>query len=60
VFGLTQSASSLARTFGPAVAGLLYVAVGYWFPFVVAGLLFVPVLALLGTVARDRIPTTAG
>jgi MFS family permease len=55
VFGLTQSASSLARTFGPAVAGLLYVVVAYWTPFVVAGLLFVPILVLLGAVARHRI-----
>ena len=58
-FGLTQSASSLARTFGPAVAGLLYVAVAYWSPFVVAGLLFVPILVLLGVVTRDRIESTA-
>lgn len=58
-FGLTQSASSLARTFGPAVAGLLYVAVAYWSPFVVAGLLFVPILVLLGLVTRDRIESTA-
>lgn len=54
-FGLTQSAGSLARTFGPAGAGLLYVAVAYWSPFVVAGVLFVPILVLLGTVARERI-----
>ena len=46
-FGLTQSAGSLARTFGPAIAGFLYVAVAYWSPFVVAGVLFVPVLVLL-------------
>lgn len=54
-FGLTQSASSLARTFGPATAGLLYVVVAYWSPFVVSGLLFVPILALLGLVARQRL-----
>ncbi|MFB6092243.1 MAG: MFS transporter [Haloquadratum sp.] len=54
-FGLTQSAASLARTFGPAVAGLLYVAVAYWVPFVVAGALFLPVLLVLGGVARERI-----
>ncbi|MFB6164363.1 MAG: MFS transporter [Haloarculaceae archaeon] len=59
-FGLTQSAGSLARTFGPAAAGLLYVTVAYWSPFVVAGLLFVPVLALLGRVARDRLTTPRG
>lgn len=54
VFGLTQSASSLARTFGPAVAGLLYVAVAYWSPFVVAGLLFVPILVVLRLIAPDQ------
>jgi MFS family permease len=59
-FGLTQSAGSLARTFGPAGAGLLYVAIAYWSPFVVAGLLFVPVLVLLGTIAREQVqPDTA-
>jgi DHA1 family tetracycline resistance protein-like MFS transporter len=57
-FGLTQSASSLARTVGPAVAGLLYVAVAYWSPFVVAGLLFVPILVVLGPVARERLDPT--
>ncbi len=56
-FGVTQSASSLARTVGPAAAGFLYVAVAYWSPFVVAGLLFVPVLVLLGSVARDQLAT---
>jgi MFS family permease len=57
-FGLTQSAGSLARTVGPAGAGLLYVVVAYWSPFVVAGLLFVPVLVLLGNVARERVQPT--
>ncbi|WP_255195523.1 MFS transporter [Halorarius litoreus] len=58
-FGLTQSAGSLARTVGPAGAGLLYVVVAYWSPFVVAGLLFLPVLFVLGNVARERVqPTT--
>ncbi|MFC4550974.1 MULTISPECIES: MFS transporter [Halorussus] len=51
-FGLTQSAGSLARTFGPALAGALYTAVAYWAPFVVGGLLLVPILALLARV-RD-------
>ena len=60
VFGLTQSAGSLARTFGPALAGLLYVAVAYWSPFVVAGVLFVPVLVLLGRVAREQVQPAAG
>ena len=57
---MTQSASSLARTFGPAAAGLLYVAIAYWSPFVVAGLLFVPILVLLGLVTRDRLESTDG
>jgi len=47
VFGLTQSAGSLARTVGPAIAGLLYVTAGYWSPFVVSALLFAPVTILL-------------
>jgi len=59
-FGLTQSASSLARTFGPAVAGLLYVAIAYWSPFVVAGLLFVPILVVLGLVAREQVDPAVG
>ena len=54
-FGLTQSAGSLARTVGPALAGLLYVAIAYWSPFVVAGLVFVPVVVLLGSLARDHV-----
>ena len=54
-FGLTQSAGSLARTFGPALAGLLYVSVAYWSPFVVAGLLFVPILVVLGRVTRAQV-----
>jgi MFS family permease len=54
-FGLTQSAGSLARTFGPALAGFLYVTVAYWTPFVVAGVLFLPVLFVLGGVAREQI-----
>lgn len=54
-FGLTQSASSLARTGGPALAGLLYVVVAYWSPFVVAGVMFLPILGLLGGVASDDV-----
>ncbi|MEF8853559.1 MAG: MFS transporter [Haloarculaceae archaeon] len=58
-FGLTQSAGSLARTVGPALAGLLYV-VDYWSPFVAAGLVFVPVLVLLGRVASEQVrPATS-
>jgi DHA1 family tetracycline resistance protein-like MFS transporter len=59
-FGLTQSAGSLARTVGPALAGLLYVAVAYWSPFVVAGLVFVPVVILLGVLAREQVRPDTG
>jgi len=52
-FGLTQSAGSLARTVGPALAGALYAGIAFWVPFVVAGLLFVPVLVLLARLERD-------
>lgn len=54
-FGLTQSASSLARTGGPGLAGLLYVVIAYWSPFVVAGILFLPILLLLGRIAADDV-----
>lgn len=54
-FGLTQSASSLARTGGPAVAGLLYVVIAYWSPFVVAGVLFLPIFGLLATVVAEDV-----
>jgi MFS family permease len=57
-FGLTQSAGSLARTVGPALAGLLYVAVAYWSPFVVAGAVFVPILLVLGRVTAEEVRTT--
>ena len=46
-FGLTQSAGSLARTFGPALAGLLYTAVDFWAPFVLGGALMIPIVVLL-------------
>jgi len=46
-FGLTQSAGSLARTVGPVSAGFLYAAIDYRIPFVVAGLLMVPILYIL-------------
>ncbi|MEF8830123.1 MAG: MFS transporter [Halobacteriales archaeon] len=54
-FGLTQSAASLARTVAPGAAGLLYVVVAFWSPFVAAGLVLVPVLALLGVVTREEV-----
>ncbi|WP_227130993.1 MFS transporter [Halorubellus salinus] len=53
-FGLTQSAGSLARTFGPAVAGALYTGVAAWAPFVAAAILFVPIaVALARTVGFE-------
>lgn len=48
-FGLTQSAGSIARTAGPAAAGALYAAIRFWLPFVVGGLLMLPILYLLVT-----------
>jgi DHA1 family tetracycline resistance protein-like MFS transporter len=59
-FGLTQSAGSLARTFGPAIAGGLYTGLGFWVPFVVGGLVFLPVLGLLGRVDRRDVPAAGG
>ncbi|WP_435334175.1 MFS transporter [Haloarchaeobius sp. TZWWS8] len=52
-FGVTQGAGSLGRTVGPpAMAGLYAFAFG-WVPFVVGGLLLLPVLALLLAFVRD-------
>jgi len=48
-FGLTQSAGSIARTVGPTAAGALYAAIQFWLPFVVGGLLMLPILYLLAT-----------
>ncbi|ELZ92146.1 MULTISPECIES: MFS transporter [Haloferax] len=59
-FGLTQSAGSLARTFGPALAGGLYTGVAFWTPFVVGGALMVPILVLLGRLDREAVTSTAG
>jgi hypothetical protein len=44
---LTQSAGSLARTFGPALAGFLYTGIDFWAPFVVGGALMIPIVVLL-------------
>ncbi|WP_324665039.1 MFS transporter [Haloarcula sediminis] len=52
-FGVTQGAGSLARTVGPPVMGALYAGVGYWSPFVVGGLLLLPVVALVARLGRD-------
>ncbi|ELZ84269.1 arabinose efflux permease family protein [Haloferax larsenii JCM 13917] len=57
-FGLTQSAGSLARTFGPALAGGLYTGIAFWAPFVVGGLLMLPILVLLGRVDKRVIAAT--
>jgi MFS family permease len=51
-FGLTQSAGSLARVFGPATAGALYAGIDVWVPFAVAGALFLPVVVLLSRLER--------
>jgi len=59
-FGLTQSAGSLARAVGPPLAGLLYVLVGYWSPFVVGGLIVAPVALLLASFVGDRLATPTG
>ncbi|RYJ13360.1 MFS transporter [Halogeometricum borinquense] len=56
-FGLTQSAGSLARTFGPALAGFLYTAIDYWAPFVLGGALMIPIVVLL---ARLDVSLVAG
>ncbi|WP_411962899.1 MFS transporter [Haloferax sp. YSMS24] len=57
-FGLTQSAGSLARTFGPALAGGLYTGIAFWVPFVVGGLLMLPILVLLGRLDREIVAAT--
>ncbi|UWG46442.1 MFS family permease [Halanaeroarchaeum sp. HSR-CO] len=46
-FGLTQSAGSIARATGPVLAGLLYTSIAFWTPFVVGGLLMIPILVVL-------------
>ncbi|MFB6156201.1 MAG: MFS transporter [Haloferacaceae archaeon] len=57
-FGLTQSAGSIARAVGPVVAGGLYTAFVYWSPFVVGGVVMVPILYVLVTTFRNE-PVTA-
>ena len=52
-FGITQGAGSLARAVGPPVMGGLYAAVGYWSPFVVGGLVLLPVIVLVSRLGRD-------
>jgi MFS family permease len=46
-FGVTQGAGSLGRTVGPPVMAGLYAFAAHWTPFVVGGLLVVPVVAIL-------------
>ncbi len=59
-FGLTQSAGSIARAIGPVVAGGLYAAVAYWLPFVLGGLLMLPIgYVLLTAVQTGGRPTPA-
>lgn len=57
-FGLTQSAGSIARAVGPIAAGALYAAVAYWLPFVLGGLLMLPIgYVLLTTFQGNGTPT---
>jgi DHA1 family tetracycline resistance protein-like MFS transporter len=59
-FGLTQSAGSIARAVGPIAAGALYAAVAYWLPFVLGGLLMLPIgYVLLTTFRTNSTPTPA-
>ncbi|WP_256295871.1 MFS transporter [Haloarchaeobius salinus] len=46
-FGVTQGAGSLGRTVGPPAMAGLYAFAAHWTPFVVGGLLVVPVVAIL-------------
>ncbi|WP_458207602.1 MFS transporter [Haladaptatus sp. NG-SE-30] len=60
-FGLTQSAGSIARAIGPVAAGALYAGVAYWLPFVLGGLLMVPICYVLVTsVTAGGRPTPTG
>ncbi|WP_276252139.1 MFS transporter [Haloarcula rara] len=58
-FGVTQGAGSLARAVGPPVMGGLYAAVGFWAPFVVGGLLLLPVVALVARLGPTEQPPEA-
>lgn len=58
-FGVTQSAGSIARATGPVLAGLLYTTIAFWAPFVVGGLLMVPILVVLLGVVADGEPRPA-
>jgi len=51
-FGLTQSASALARAVGPGIAGMLY-AIHTASPFVAGGILFLLIVPLLYRFDRD-------
>jgi MFS family permease len=46
-FGVTQGAGSLGRTVGPPAMAGLYAFAAHWTPFVVGGLLVVPVVGIL-------------
>ncbi|WP_267641588.1 MFS transporter [Haloarchaeobius amylolyticus] len=52
-FGVTQGAGSLGRTVGPPAMAGLYAFAFHWVPFVVGGLLLVPVLGLLLAFVRE-------
>ncbi|WP_266080444.1 MFS transporter [Haladaptatus caseinilyticus] len=51
-FGITQSAGSIARAIGPIAAGGLYAAVAYWVPFVLGGLLMLPICYVILTTVQ--------
>lgn len=53
-FGLTQSASALARAVGPGIAGMLY-AIHTASPFIVGGVLFLLIVPLLYRFDRSRV-----
>ncbi|MFC7047072.1 MFS transporter [Halobacteriaceae archaeon GCM10025711] len=58
-FGVTQGAGSLGRTVGPPVMAALYALLAYWSPFVVGGVLMLPVLAILARGAWRRVAPAA-
>ncbi|WP_435320134.1 MFS transporter [Haloarchaeobius sp. TZWSO28] len=52
-FGVTQGAGSLGRTVGPPAMAGLYAFAFHWVPFIVGGLLLLPVLGLLVGFVRE-------
>lgn len=52
MLGLNMASSSLARIFGPLVAGALYSGLGHNWPFVVGGLLTIPAAIMAANAGR--------